>query len=391
MKKLFILFFTVLLISPKLFANPSKEDLEKIRIELANQQSVKDEMKKKADKVKEEIMNYRKKMISTAKTIQEYEEKVSTYEIELEELHKKYMRLEKNLNNHNEQMINIMSAMQNLSLRPIDTMILMPLSPTDILRSGILLRETVPLVKNSADKVTVDLKDLDELKEIIKKQYREIKKSSKNLNKESNYMSSLLKHKRELQKKFEDESMSAQKKADELAKKANDIKELLAKLNDEKEKRKKEKKSQKQLVKNEDNQLFSNSKFANALGQLPYPIRGNIIKRYGETNESGMQNKGVTIKGRKGAQVIAPYDGTVLFSGPFRGYGKLLIIDHSENYMTLLAGMDRIDSHVGQSLLAGEPVGIMADTADPTLYMEIRRDGHPVNPLPWLISDNKVN
>ncbi|OPZ76820.1 MAG: Murein hydrolase activator EnvC precursor [Alphaproteobacteria bacterium ADurb.Bin438] len=53
--------------------------------------------------------------------------------------------------------------------------------------------------------------------------------------------------------------------------------------------------------------------------------------------------------------------------------------------------MDRIDSHVGQSLLAGEPVGIMADTADPTLYMEIRRDGHPVNPLPWLISDNKVN
>ena len=88
---------------------------------------------------------------------------------------------------------------------------------------------------------------------------------------------------------------------------------------------------------------------------------------------------------RTEAQVIAPYDGQVAFAGPFRGYGLLLIIEHSEGYHTLLAGMARIDCTVGQRLLAGEPVGVMGqDDAKPALYVELRHNGQPVNPLPWL-------
>jgi len=94
-----------------------------------------------------------------------------------------------------------------------------------------------------------------------------------------------------------------------------------------------------------------------------------------------------------GAQVIAPHDGLVAFSGPFRGYGLLLIIEHAEGYHTLLAGMARIDATVGQRLLAGEPVGVMGqDEAKPALYVELRRQGQPVNPSPWLTAQkNKGN
>lgn len=375
-----------------LLASPSEKELEKVRQEILLQENVKDEMKKKADAIEAEIMEHRQKMIKAAKTIQEYEEKISVYEIELEELQKRYISLGKKLKNHNEQIINIVAAMENLSLHPLDTMIFMPMTPTEILRSGIILRETVPMVKNSAEKVSSDLNEVKELRKIIENQYREIKVSSRKLNEKSAYMDSLMKHKRQLQKKFENKSLEAEKKSTELAQKASDLKELLDRLNEEKQRRKKElasKDGKNSLQKN--NAIFTDSKFAKALGQLPYPIRGNIIKRYGETNETGMQNRGVTIKGRKGARVIAPYDGTVLFSGPFRGYGEMIIIDHSENYMTLLAGMERIDISVGQALLAGEPIGVMTSTEEPTLYMEIRRDGHPVNPLPWLISENKAN
>ena len=73
-------------------------------------------------------------------------------------------------------------------------------------------------------------------------------------------------------------------------------------------------------------------------------------------------------------------------SGPFRGYGLLLIIEHSEGYHTLLAGMAQVDCSVGQRLTAGEPVGVMGqdDDTKPNLYVELRHSGQPVNPLPWL-------
>jgi murein hydrolase activator len=74
----------------------------------------------------------------------------------------------------------------------------------------------------------------------------------------------------------------------------------------------------------------------------------------------------------------------VVFAGPFRGYGQLLIIEHSEGYHSLMAGMGRIDTSVGARVLAGEPIGAMAEDGTPSLYVELRRDGQPINPLPWL-------
>ena len=84
---------------------------------------------------------------------------------------------------------------------------------------------------------------------------------------------------------------------------------------------------------------------------------------------------------------MAPYDGQVVFAGQFRGYGQILIIEHNEGYHTLLAGLSRIDCVVGQWLMAGEPVGRMGRPVDgnPELYLELRRNGQPINPLPWLM------
>ncbi len=125
--------------------------------------------------------------------------------------------------------------------------------------------------------------------------------------------------------------------------------------------------------------------FSQAKGEMVYPARGRIIVRFGQADELGAPSKGMTIQTRRGAQVVSPYDGQVVFAGPFRGYGLLLIIEHGEGYHTLLAGMTRIDGAVGQHLLAGEPVGVMGQSeGKPHLYIELRHNGQPVNPLPWL-------
>ena len=90
--------------------------------------------------------------------------------------------------------------------------------------------------------------------------------------------------------------------------------------------------------------------------------------------------------------MVAPYDGEVEFAGPFRGYGQILIIAHGDGYHSLLAGLDRVDSRVGQRLVAGEPVGTMAAVDKPHLYLELRHNNQPINPAPWLTTRvEKVN
>ncbi len=123
-----------------------------------------------------------------------------------------------------------------------------------------------------------------------------------------------------------------------------------------------------------------------AQGNLPYPVVGRVVVRYGESTGSGLTSKGITIESRTGAQVVAPHDGRVAFAGQFRGYGQVLIIDHGEAYHTLLAGLSQIDTVVGQLVFGGEPVGVMRRSGDgkPRLYLELRRNNRPVDPLPWL-------
>jgi septal ring factor EnvC (AmiA/AmiB activator) len=125
--------------------------------------------------------------------------------------------------------------------------------------------------------------------------------------------------------------------------------------------------------------------FSQAQGEMPFPARGKVMIRFGQTDDLGSPSRGISISTRPGAQVVSTYEGQVVFAGPFRGYGLLLIIEHGEGYHTLLAGMARIDSAVGQHLLPGEPVGVMGQSeSTPLLYVELRRNGQPVNPLPWL-------
>ena len=123
------------------------------------------------------------------------------------------------------------------------------------------------------------------------------------------------------------------------------------------------------------------------VANLTMPARGDVVAKYGQSEAAGgLLSKGITIATRSSAQVVAAYDGRVVYAGEFRGYGQILIIEHGGRYHTLLAGLQRIDAVAGQWVLAGEPVGVMGGEAggNPELYLELRRTGQPINPLPWL-------
>ena len=116
------------------------------------------------------------------------------------------------------------------------------------------------------------------------------------------------------------------------------------------------------------------------------------------------QERGISVATRPGAQVTSPCDGWVVYAGPFRSYGQLLIINAGGGYHVLLAGMERIDVQLGQFILAGEPVAMMASqklasagavplgASQQALYVEFRKEGTSIDPTPWWAasSDEKV-
>ena len=124
-------------------------------------------------------------------------------------------------------------------------------------------------------------------------------------------------------------------------------------------------------------------------GQLQPPVIGVVVKGWGEQTDAGPAT-GVSYHAPPGARVISPCGGRVVFAASFRSYGLLLIIDCGGGYHVVLAGFDLLDVKLGQRLVAGEPVGVMpmwepgSEARRPALYVELRRDGTPVNPAPWL-------
>ncbi len=113
----------------------------------------------------------------------------------------------------------------------------------------------------------------------------------------------------------------------------------------------------------------------------PYllPVAGRTLVGFGAPQDSGTSS-GLTLAPRPGAQVIAPAAGRVAFAGPYRGYGRIVIIAHANGWTSLVTGLARTDVAVGEDLVAGAPLGIAAQ-ARPEVTLELRNGGEPVNPL----------
>ncbi len=135
----------------------------------------------------------------------------------------------------------------------------------------------------------------------------------------------------------------------------------------------------------------SASGFGGLRGKLPFPVRGRILSTFGK-NENPKFNtftvqKGIEIEASLGAGIRAVHDGRVLYSDWFKGYGKILIIDHGEGYYTLSGHASALLKAVGEEVRTGDVVALVGDTGSlkgPCLYFEIRQRGRPLDPMEWL-------
>lgn len=363
-------------------ATPTSADLQHIEAQLQAEQQTQRETKQKAAEISTEIKSLQQQIIRAAKTVQAKEEQLFDLEKSLQGLQIKQKALEERLALTDTQTVQIVTGLQTLALRPPEILLLKPLSPIEILRSHMMMNHALPVIGSINTSVKKDLEDLTQTKNRIQKQIVQIKTLTTQLSERTQQMNVLLQQKSLLQAQYDATYIQAKKRAEQLAAQANDLKDLLKKLEQERQQKLQEQKKREiQLAQKTSNEK---SAFEKSYGSLLYPVRGYVVQNFGDTTVSGSHIKGMTLTTREKAQVITPFDGTVLFAGPFKNYGQMLIIDNGGNYLTLLAGLGKINASIGQELLAGEPIGTMG-TGNPRLYIEIRKDGQPVNPKPWFI------
>ena len=381
-------------------AEVSRKDLELVEKQVQQQTEEQKRLEKEAEKAGRELLKVNQEMIKAARMIQNNEESLSVMEDRLKNLEKDYEETKEKMASQNQNLVKILSSLQSLALKPTEALFVQPLAPVDIVRSAMLLRETVPYLETQAEMIKQELDVLNKKREIIQGQVKKIVEQQSQLEREQAQMKVLAETKSKYQAQISKRSAETKKNIAKLASQAQDLRDLLGKLEKERaEKRRKMAEEAKQKIlatsKSEQqettglikldpeiiNEIGAN--FIKAKGSLPRPVRGQIITRYGQETSKGVSSKGITIQTRNMAQVIAPFDGSVLFAGPFRGYGNLIIIEHGKGYTSLLAGLDSIDCEEGQMLLAGEPIGIMPSGEKARLYVELRKDNRPLNPESW--------
>lgn len=376
----------------------SNSELERMEQKVQQQSIEHKKLQAQATQINLELTTVSREMVKAAKLIQNNEEKLSQMERQLEKLKTDLAEAEAGFCQEDDNLIKTLAALQNLALKPTEALLVQPLTPVETIRSAMLLRETVPYLEENASRIRKELAQIAQKKSLVEKQFAQISKQKKLLEKEHSRMKILVQKKSKMRNVVEIQSEKAKKNVERLASQANDLRDLLSKL--EKQRLEKQRRAEEKRRKEEEARRLAENKtetiqqppaitvastgFRLAKGTLPMPARGKIITAYGEQMVKGVSAKGITIRTRNQAQVVAPFDGAVIFAGPFRGYGNLIIIEHGDGYLSLLAGLQNMDVEVGQMLLAGEPVGQMPEDGDAKLYVEIRKDNQPIDPMAWI-------
>ncbi len=368
-----------------------------------------------AQALKDEIKALRRDMVAAARQAQDLEERLSALERSLKELeHQKALKTAA-LEAKHDQLVRTLGALQRIALRPPEAAIATPGSPIDTLRGARLLSVAVPAIERRAGALRGELDSLEKLSQKIALEQANIAKATGRLTQEQQRLAVLVERKRGLEDLTSAEYKAASDRVRKLAQQARTLRDLVDRLETDSRKRAErkareavERKARRTAEALRENQqaLLSPPADRTPLAKpgnvrafperpnaanLVMPARGRLVSYYGQKDgNDGTEAKGISILTRHSAQVVAPYDGKVAYAGEFRRYGPILIIEHGERYHTLLAGFDRIDAVVGQWVLAGEPIGTTArpENGDPVLYLELRRSGQPINPLPWLATTN---
>ncbi len=394
---------------------------------------------KEAETLAADIAHLRDASVAAAEAVQHHEAAIAAIEEQLAQVAADEDDKVAALQSRARQYDEFLMALQRLARNPPEALALAPGEPIDAVRSALLLSAAIPQIEAKAREIQAELDALAALRQQTARKRQLLVAETTGLTEQQRSLNALIARKAALQDAAARRVEITVQRLQQLSAEAGDLHQLIESLEAERHRRAEEQKQHaadmlaratmrppRRAAKSptapapepspptadpqaveapalDDAPAMTAAvdptrpknlrPFSTAHGAMLQPVAGKLKRRYGEGDEFGGASKGILIHASAGGQVVAPFDGRIEFAGPFRGYGQILIIEHGDGYHSLLAGLERIDGVVGQWLVAGEPVGIMpSGDREAALYLELRRNGQPINPLPWLATrDDKVS
>lgn len=345
-------------------------------------------------------------LVETTQEMRATEDRIRAVESRLGELTENETALRRSLDARRGVIVDVLAVLQRMGRRPPPPVLVQPDDMLAAIRAAMLLGAVLPEMRNEVDALALDLAELARLKNAIAADRNALARELADLDRERERIVALVAARQSRLSEAERGSGQERERTLELGRQARNLKELVERMEakpapatqetgDSQAGEKQIRERVAALVFKNPARLAPNTPFANARGLLPRPVVGETARAFGSPDGFGGTTRGASIMTRPEAIVSSPADGSVIFAGSFRSYGRLLIIDAGGGYYILLAGMNQINVEVGQSVLAGEPVAVMGatasaapgmggiETSNPVLYVEFRKDGGSIDPGPW--------
>jgi murein hydrolase activator len=404
-------------------------DADKGKLEATQRRSI--QLQADVDKLGAERQRINERLVDTARLIQQSEGQLNLIESRLGDLETQEKQLRGSLAQRQGSISSLLAAMQRMGRNPPPVMVTRREDALAMVRSAMLLASAFPELRGQALSLAEQLNDLVRVMTGIRTEGEKLRAETTRLNEARTRLASLQETKRQSLTDRQQELENVRRAAADIAKSVSDLSDLISKLDKEVANRTGLGTYEEQLAATQPDQrkqpggvpdrpgsttdetaivlapaeervamltpgrIKPAMPFVQTKGLLPLPAAGRRVLNFGDKTQYGSQSKGLVLETRHGAQIVSPTDGWIVYSGEFRSYGRLLIINAGGGYHILLAGLSQIDVQLGQFVLAGEPVGVMtaapkaATTQDnaPVLYVEFRKDQRPIDPEPWWMSD----
>jgi septal ring factor EnvC (AmiA/AmiB activator) len=393
---------------------PSADDIKQREQEL---EAAREQQKKAADlqaKLKADIAvigqdgsKLNAQLIDIAAQVRGVETRIGDAETRLRPLDSREQQIRSSLDSRRSEIVEVLAALQRAGRRTPPALLVRPEDALQSLRTAMLLGSVVPELRGRAEKLASDLGELVALRKAIATERDALALDRDKLKDDQVRLAALVDERQRKQSAIEKDMEAEGARAITLSKQVDSLQGLIAKM--EQDLKSAAKAAATASLKG--SPVTPNGKpnlgalkdparlspaiaFASAKGLFAFPVNGSKIRDFGGSDGAGGVEKGISLATRAGAQVTTPCDGWVVYAGPFRSYGQLLILNAGGGYHVLIAGMERISVNIGQFVLTGEPVATMGSTSQvasilaatasqPVLYVEFRKDGTPIDPGPW--------
>ena len=384
-----------------------EEELEAAREQQRKAAELQQKLKADIAAIGQDRSKLNQQLIEIATQVRGVETRIGETEGRLRPLDSREQAVRTSLDSRRAEIVEVLAALQRAGRRTPPALLVRPEDALQSLRTAMLLGSVVPELRGRAEKLAADLGELVNLRKTIATERDILGRDRDKLKEDSVRLAALVEERQRKQSAIEKDVEAEGARAINLSKQVEGLQGLITKLEQDLKSAAKAAATaslqgapaapagKPNLGALKDPARLSPAvAFASAKNLFAFPVNGRKIREFGGSDGAGGAEKGISLATKAGAQVTTPCDGWVVYAGPFRSYGQLLILNAGGGYHVLIAGMERISVNIGQFVLTGEPVATMGATSQvasilattasqPVLYVEFRKDGTPIDSGPW--------